>query len=474
MPLVDAANPGSGTLAKQLAGPFGKYLPTGQGADADTPKAFMENSFPTNIQSGGDGVTNIDDPTYLGFSLSFQMDSPLFQGIWSNPPDSAVGYLEQVDPTRAGYLRAFLQGIWRINRERPWYWQTITGLTEAWQKNTTNPKDPYVGTAPGEGIEIGCIEAIDLKLTALFSLYRMAVYDNAYRRFILPENLRHFDVNVSVLEIRRFRQTANWMNLITDKLAGTAVGDFMASEDKGNIMSYVNDNTSQVTFKFTDCEWDTAVGGKVFDTVTNVGGDIASTSIKFSYGNVVENSQFSGYDGKLVGDMLTFYMPQSQADGKWNFKDAAKEFAKDQIANQVNGAISAIESAASGYLQKFTLGNVFGLRNKIFGAINNPQALTNAAVGAAAQLAEEDDISLNAAVGRLGGNAYGHGYIGTRPKDDLETTRIFEETVPESEYGGKKDHLGESPKFPPLGGDDNIFDPYPDRGPLDSNNVFEG
>lgn len=468
MPLVDPANPGSGTLAKQLAGPFGDYLPTGEGGDNDTPKAFMEKSFPTTIQSGGDGVTNIDDPTYLGFSLSFQTDSPLFQGAYDTVPNSAVGYLNQVDPTRAGYLRAFLQGIIRINRERPWYWQTITGLTEAWQKNTTNPKDPFVGTAAGEGIEIGCIEAIDLKLTALFSLYRMACYDNAYRRFVLPENLRRFDVNVSVLEIRHFKQSANWMNLITNKLAGTAAGDFMAEEDAGNILHYVNDNTSQVTFKFTECEWDATAGGKVFDTVTNIGGDIASTSIKFSYGNVVENSQFSGYDGKLVGDMKTFYDPSSQADGKWNFKDAAKEFAKDQIANQANGAISAIESAASGFLQKLTMGNVYGARNKVFNAINNPQALTNAAVGAAGQLAELNETDIMSTAASLGSNIYGGSPTadaGGGSDGSLEKETIFGDVVqpgislpteriyPPAYTPGNKD--GVPP--PGLDGNDNVF-----------------
>ena len=259
------------------------------------------------------------------------------------------------------------------------------------------------------------------------------------------------------------------MNLITDKLAGTAAGDFLASENTKSLMHYVNGNTSQVTFKFTECEWDASAGGKVFDTVTNIGGDIASTSIKFSYGNIIEDSQFSGYDGKLVGDMKTFYDPSSQAGGKWDFKEAAKKFAKDQIANQVNGAMSAIESAASGFLQKLTMGNVYGLRNKVFSAINNPQAITNAAIGGAAQLAEEDDITLSAAIGKLGGNIYsgattaqGSGFSDS----SLEKVTIFEDVVqpdislpterihPPAYTPGNND--GISP--PGLDGNDNIFD----------------
>jgi len=469
MPLVDLTNPGSGTLAKQLTGPFGKYLPTGEGADNNTPKAFMEKSYPTTIQAGGDGVTNIDDPTYLGFALSFQTDSSLFQGLYETTPNSAIGYLTQVDPTRAAYLRAFLIGLLRVNRERPWYFQTITGLTEAWQKNTTNPKDPFVGTAPGEGVDIGCIEAIDLKLTALFSLYRMACYDNKYRRFILPENLRRFDINVSILEIRNFKQSANWMNLITDKLAGTSAGDFMADENTKSLLHYVNKNTSQVTFKFTECEWDAAAGGKVFDTVSNVGGDIASTSIKFSYGNVVENAQFSGYDSKLEGDLTTRYNDASQGDGKFNFKDAVKELAKDQIANQANGALSSIESAASGFSQKLTIGNVYGAKNNVFDTINNPQAITNAAIGGAAQLAELNETDIISTAASLGSNIFGNGVtVNAAGGSDgsLEKATIFGDVVqpgvslpterihPSAYTPGNND--GVSP--PGLDGNDNIFD----------------
>lgn len=466
MPLVDPANPGSGTLAKQLAGPFGKYLPTGEGGTSNTPKYYREHSFPAKIKSGGDGVTNIDDPTYLGFTLSFQQDSPLFQGLNVAVPNSAVGYLRQVDPDRAGYLISFLSGIQRINKERPWYWQTITGLTEAWTKNTVNPKDPFIGTGPGEGIVIGCIEAIDLKLTALFSLYRMACYDKNYRRFILPENLRRFDVNVSILEIRRFKQSANWMNLITNKLAGTALGEFLSDDDAGNILHYINDNTSQVTFKFTECEFDPTAASKVFDTVTNVGGEIASTEIKFSYGNVLEDSQFSGYDGRLSDTTKTAYTPSSQSDGKWDFKDAAKNLAKDTIANQAQGVASSIESAASGFLQKFTLGNVYGTRNKIFSAISNPQALSNAAIGAAAQLAELEETDIMSSAVKLGSNVFGGSTIAGGSDGSLETTKIFEKVVsPDNSLPSERIYPpvylpGNKDGVPPpkLSGSDNIFD----------------
>ena len=47
---------------------------------------------------------------------------------------------------------------------------------------------------------------------------------------------------------------------------------------------YVNENTSRVRFKFTECTWDPAASGKVFESVTNAGGTVATTEMKFGYG----------------------------------------------------------------------------------------------------------------------------------------------------------------------------------------------
>ena len=472
MPLVDLANPGQSQLAKQLAGPFGDYLPDNSKREFDNPKAFKERSYPTDIQSGGDGVTNIDDPTYLGFNLMFPIDAPLFQpesAKDSLQQTSAIAYLNQRSPTRATYLKAFTSGIRRINQERPWYWQTIEGLSDAWSRNMTDPKDPYVGTKPGEGITIGCLEAIDLKLTALFSLYRLAVYDNKYRRFMLPQNLRYFTCHVQVIEIRHFRIAANWLSAIS----GGKWDEFMGGDVKGNVLDYVNDNTSEVSFVFEDCEWNVKTSGKVFDGVNNTGPDMAKTSIQFSYGNIKETAQFSGYDSRLEGDFREI----DEGDAlEFDAKQAITTFAKDQLANQANGALNAAERAASGFAQKFALGNIYGLRNKLMAGLTNPAALSNAAVGGAVQLAQANGSTINAAVAAVGGKLFGDrtGIAAGGSDGSTETTKIFEEAVQPTEVKGgniMEDGLDErqpissnifAGQVPPgpgtLDGDDNIFD----------------
>ena len=128
---------------------------------------------------------------------------------------SAVAYLSKIgESNRAEYLKAFIQGLQEINTTRPYYFQTIDGLIEAWNKSTKFEIDPYTGTTGEEGITIGCLEALDLKLTALFSLYKMAVYDVRYKRFVVPKNLLRFDVYVYVQEIRKFKTVRNWLSAL--------------------------------------------------------------------------------------------------------------------------------------------------------------------------------------------------------------------------------------------------------------------
>ena len=216
----------------------------------------------------------------------------------------------------------------------------------------------------------------------------MAVYDTRYKRFIVPSNLRRFDVYVYVQEIRKFKTVRNWLGALNPSI------------DSDDTKKLVNENTSQVSFKFTECEWDPAASGNVFEGVTNTGGDIATTQIKWSYGDMENVSQFSGYDSKLDSG-------KTQANTDPKFKDKLKQFGKDQLANAAEGAINAVGRTVSSAIQGFTLGNVFGIRNQVLGAIANPQGLINAAVGAAIQGNELQTFGNESAVTNIGDSPLG-------------------------------------------------------------------
>jgi len=471
-----------------IAGPFSSAL-GGKSFPASYPfaKRFVSNAD-TNNGSGNNAVTALDDPTYLGFSLMFDILSPLFNAAQiGDPPGatdfapnkldtlvgsitdginsvksklgvgpsvidegnsgpseyptepSAVGYLVKVgEARRAKYLQAFIQGIQEVVKTRPYYFQTIAGLLEAWSKSTEFAIDPYTGVDAKDGITIGCLEAIDLKITGLFNLYRMAVYDERMKRYVLPKNLMRFDVYVDVHEIRKFKTVRNWLKALN-------TGDANPESSK-----YVNENTSRIRFKFTECTFDPGASGKVFESVTNTGGTVATTEIKFGYGVMELQSQYSGYD-----DSLDVTKPQITTNP--SFTSKIKSFGKDLLDNAVQGVANKLTSTVNSAIQGITLGNVFGLRNELLGTLSNPQGLLDAALGASAQSNELQTFGGSTANTRLGDNPLGDP---AAPLRTINKSSAFDPLT--NSFGGIKTI--------------NAFGapgPAQDNGGLSSSNIFE-
>ena len=366
-----------------LAANFQKSFPNSY----DFAKTFVQTA--SSAVGGGNGVTSLDDPTYLGFNLRFDISSPLFEGALEGSPaipqspdpfgiaggdageqgtqphgESAVGYLNKLgEVTRATYLKAFCQGINQIEKERPYYFQTIEGLQDAFNK-TVN-MTPYGGSADGEGIVIGCLEAIDLKMSALFNLYKSACYDVKYRRNLIPINLMYFTVRVEVVEIRKFKSVRNWLNALNP----------LSPEPE--LSKFVNENASKITLKFDECVWDASASGQVFANVSNDGsGAMATSSMKWSYGRVEIESQFAGYDSALI---------DSAPKQPKTYGDLAKAAGKKMLDKAIQGAENLVQRKALSFVQGLKFGNVYGLRNQFLNTIKNPQGLLSTLQGAIAQ-----------------------------------------------------------------------------------------
>ena len=171
-------------------------------------KDKAKNAFQkTNLFYASGPFLGIQDPTVFGFKLFFHfnnIDSPLLWGINGDiqkaPINTAAGYLKSIgDQQRLFYLEKFLYLLSGVNSQTPWYFQTLTGLKDAWAM----PIDkPYIGD--DKKIAIECLESIDLRVTAMMDLYRKACYDWKHRRCVIPDNLMRFKVSVYVYEARVF------------------------------------------------------------------------------------------------------------------------------------------------------------------------------------------------------------------------------------------------------------------------------
>lgn len=452
MPLTELFNQVPSDEVTGLLGNLQKSFPNSY----DMAKTFVQTS--SSAAGGGNGVTSLDDPTYLGFNIYFDRMSPLFEGALEGSPaipasddpfalegggagevgshpsgESAVGYLNNLgEVTRATYLKAFCQGLKEIESKRSYYFQTIEGLQEAFSK-TVN-MTPYGGSADGEGITVGLLEAIDLKMSALFNLYKAACYDVKYRRNLIPVNLMYFTVRVEVVEIRKFKQVRNFINALNP----------LSPEPE--LSKFVNENFSKITFRFDECEWDASASGQVFANVTNVqdSGNIAISSMKWSYGRVEIESQFAGYDSALVDTAPK--QPKT-------YGDLAKGAGKKLLDKAIQGAENLVQRKALSFVQGLKFGNVYGLGNQILNTIKNPQGLLSALQGALVQ--EETTPGFTNQIG----------------------TNVFNGEIPP---GGSTQTLERSNIMPradeslPLT-QTNIFGAAPSGpAPLEPNNLFDG
>jgi hypothetical protein len=163
------------------------------------------------------------DPTYLGFYVRFPQLGVNGEGerevadenrdfdTWpggllynESHPDSAIRYLKSIgEYTRAEMVKELIQLMYQLQR-MPWYMTKVSGLEEIWK---IDPGQSFRGKDKKLAFEL--LESIDLKTTYLMDLYRKAAYDVQHMRWMLPPNLRVFDMELVITEIRSFHRPSN-------------------------------------------------------------------------------------------------------------------------------------------------------------------------------------------------------------------------------------------------------------------------
>lgn len=201
------------------------------------------------------------DPTYLSFTFMFEIEntnplnqdsSPLFSGEAENflarlrNAGSDIRKYEE----RLQALKDFKTALIKINKEMPWYWQSLTGLERLQQYD---PLNPYWGGTDAK-LTIGCLESINLAITGLMSFYRKAVFDEEKWVYLLPANLRKFSMYVYVCEIRSI-DMATYTGETKDPNA-SLLGEDAVNKD------ITLGNTPELLFKLSFCEFDIASGHK--------------------------------------------------------------------------------------------------------------------------------------------------------------------------------------------------------------------
>lgn len=188
--------------------------------DFRTPGRFLNVpglllDYPGNI------TKTFDEPTYLTFRVEFlpmntsvestnydKMPMPLFsksdEEIIARNHYSAINYLrDSNEVVRAQMMATFINQWNQIQDNFQWYFQGISGLNELFK---VDPKRGIRISQEGK-VTFTMLEGLDWRITHLLNLYRKIAWDDTFQRWILPDMMRYFAMNIYITEFRSFHQS---------------------------------------------------------------------------------------------------------------------------------------------------------------------------------------------------------------------------------------------------------------------------
>lgn len=311
-----------------------------------------------------------EDPTYLSFFFMFDWydkeHSPLLSGETELYLRQTVG-----DDERADALNRFVNILKKLNKELPWFWQSISGLETTKQYNKM--EDPFRGGSD-KRLEVKCLESVELTVTGLIDLYKKAVFDFDRWVEVVPMNMRLFRMHVFVQEVRTFK-TNKGVDFVANAIDSTNVtGNASAS---GILSSTAKDDIRSVKpffqIELGHCTFDIESTNTVFQDLSKSPDSAVAPSIFINY--------------EIVRDVDSQYansIPNSQAGSDLTAAELLAQGAVDAIVGAAsNKAEGLLQSTLDNAMGQLLLGNVYGSNS-----ISNIQdAIAAGSINAVANLA---------------------------------------------------------------------------------------
>lgn len=257
-------------------------------------------------------IDPFDEPTYLTFAIDFKFEEipvpdPTSDTALGNSPlfntgghSSAINFLisRGYNPQADG-LATFRELLRYLTFQAPWYFQSISGISDMYDQSTDMSKGFKTKDI---SLEVETLEAVDLRISELAGLYRNAIYDMKFRRERVPDNLRWFSMDVYIAEFRNLRYRLPGVSQQAASLLGintAAIGNVIGG---GNSFSNVMDQFGFIKFECRQCEFDfsnTMPVGKTISIGTD-GRKAESNKFAIKVGWVNEEAKFG--DGSRVYD----------------------------------------------------------------------------------------------------------------------------------------------------------------------------
>lgn len=224
-------------------------------------------------------LNDLQDPVFLTFDLDFfpvrdtsGADATVlfWDGLFKDSDIEDTGNMyHRVEWSAVDWLRMYGSPWTKTNwtslqiakdqlqqlMDSPWYFQSITGLDSLW-KAASRVKE---GDKKAE-ITINCIDSIQQPLLKFAHNYRMAIYDQDRMAYTLPDNLRTFDMTITLFEIRDIRddrgRLTNGLFQIRYRLQRCEFDfdQFMSGPTMTELKAYTSEQPFTTSFKIK-AEW---------------------------------------------------------------------------------------------------------------------------------------------------------------------------------------------------------------------------
>ena len=366
------------------------------------------------------------DPTYLSFALVFDFNSanksPLLGGgaraFYERHLSEFIGSTESSQGERVslkGYehrlkaLDDFILALKKINKEMPWYWQSLSGL------ETIQMFNDIEGLRGGDDavIKIETLESINLTVSGLMHLYRTAIFDEVSWKYILPVNLRKFRVWAYITEVRSIKNMTKIAGPSYDVNSGL---DSSVGLKNSNAEISGEDSRPYFMFELGGCSFDIKSGVTPFSDLKKSPEGFASNEISFHYDKV----------GTVEARMLNGIIEESEKTksnispaGEKESRDSENlgDYAKQVVGDKLESAGEQLLGDAAIFAQKKKQELEQGLSNTIRDNIPN---ITNIYQNFVQDLDESTDLTNLA--GNLTDNIFGA--EGQSAKDALDSAAV--------------------------------------------------
>lgn len=195
-----------------------------------------------------------DEPTYMTFSVFFKsgpseswrnktritnfdrfphplLSTNIQDDYNAREEYSTVQYLRDINETvREELLKRFISDINDVQEFYPWYFQSISGVNQLLQVVPDRGRRVPIDAK----LTVKMLEGIDQKVTNMLNTYRHIAWDTEYQRWMLPDMMRYFVMEIYVTEFRTFHVPSNRNNQVTQDPAGVnrerrGVGRFLGN-----------------------------------------------------------------------------------------------------------------------------------------------------------------------------------------------------------------------------------------------------